>query len=301
MASKTDLLLIFTMCSIWGGNYFAIKSSLDYVDPVTLSLLRAFFGGLAVLAFSGSGVKSLRLSDLGWLSVIGLFNVSFFLIALNQGLTTVGSSVAATLVYTQPVLVVALSPLVGEGLTRFKVAGVAAAFFGVVVVFFPDLSTSKLALGDLFELAASFSWAVSILLFKKWRTQLNSYVVTGVQNLMGALFIAPFLALGGVFVDPAPAFWSYLAYNVLLASALAYLIYFRVLSRMSASEFSSYLFMVPVLTTVFGSILGLKIPPWNELLGTALVAAGILTVNASTLLFRTRKVAVNVQPGEGTS
>jgi|GEM_PF-2001994 len=295
MVTKTDLLLIFTMCSIWGGNYFAIKGSLAYVDPVTLALFRAFLGGLAVLMFSGSSIKNLRVVDLGWLSAIGLFNVSFFLVALNQGLTTVNSSVAATLVYTQPVLVVAFSPLLGEKLTRFKALGVMAAFIGVVVVFLPSLSAAKLALGDLFELSASLSWAISILLFKKWSTQLNSYVVTGVQNLMGALFIAPFLILGSVFVDPAPAFWGYLAYNVLLASALAYLIYFRVLSRMNASEFSSYLFMVPVLTTVFGSILNLSVPPWNELLGTALVAVGILAVNINVFRSQPKRTTVAAQ------
>ncbi|MEM3857729.1 MAG: DMT family transporter, partial [Thermoprotei archaeon] len=195
--------------------------------------------------------------------------------------TTVSTSVASTLVYTQPVMVVALSPLVGERLSAIRTAGIVSAFLGVVVVFYPTYSHSSLTMGDLLEIGSAGSWATAVLLFKKWGKAYNSYLVTALQSLFGALFIAPFSYFYGVRFEPALPFWFYLSYNVLLATALAYTLYFHVLTRMSASTFTSYLFLVPILTTLFASIIDLSLPQWYEVVGTLMVSAGIIFANYS--------------------
>ena len=274
-----NFTLIFVMCSIWAGNYFVIKYSIAYSSPILFALLRSVGAGLFLLLISGTELRRLSRRDIGYLALIGLFQVSIFYITLNVGLETVNSSVAATLVYTQPVLVVALSPLVGERLTPMKVVGVVAAFIGVGTIFLPDLETSGLAIGDALELIASLSWVVSILIFKSWKHTLSHYTVPGVQNMIGALFILPFLPLEAVRLDAVPLFWVYLAYITILGSGISYAIYFRALSRMQASVFTSYLFMVPVLTTVFQSIITLTLPGAYEVIGTVLVSAGIIIVN----------------------
>jgi drug/metabolite transporter (DMT)-like permease len=97
--------------------------------------------------------------------------------------------------------------------------------------------------------------------------------------MIGALFILPFLPLEAVRLDAVPLFWVYLAYITILGSGISYAIYFRALSRMQASVFTSYLFMVPVLTTVFQSIITLTLPGAYEVMGTVLVSAGIIIVN----------------------
>jgi drug/metabolite transporter (DMT)-like permease len=182
-------------------------------------------------------------------------------------------------VYTQPVLVVALSPLLGEKLTRNRALGIAAAFGGIVVIFLPSIMAAKFVLGDVFALVASASWAIAILLFKRWKPKFNASAVTAIQSVLGGVFILPVLAFERPFLDPTLDFWIFLGYNVVLASGVAYVIFWRILSRMPAGQFTSYFFLVPVFATVMSSVLQLTIPPVNELLGTALVAAGILAVN----------------------
>ncbi len=274
-----DLVLVLLVCLIWASNYFVIKAVLPFVDPITFALLRAVLGGLFVFAIGGYAVRGIGRGDVLWLAVLGLFNVALFLIFLNVSLETANAGVDSTLVYTQPVLVAVLAPLVGEAMTTKRVAGIAAAFAGIVVIFLPSILSSTLVVGDVYALLASLSWAIAIILFKRWRTGINATAVTAVQSVIGGAFILPALALGHPFLNPVPIFWLYLAYNVVLSSGLAYVIFWRVLSRMPAAQFTSYFFLVPVFAVIIASAIQLSTPPVNEVAGTALVALGIIAVN----------------------
>jgi len=274
-----DLVLILFVCLIWATNYFVIKAVLPYVDPITFAFLRAILGGIFIFAIGGYAVKGMGRKDLLWLVALGLFNVTLFLVFLNVSLVTANAGVDSTLVYTQPVFVAALATLVGERLTRNRVAGIAAAFAGIVVIFLPSIVGSTLVIGDLYALVASMSWAIAIIIFKRWNSRLNVNSITAIQSVLGGLFILPVIAVGHPFLDPVPLFWVLLGYNVVLASGLAYVIFWRILSRMPASQFTSYFFLVPAFAVIMASVLQLSVPPPNEIAGTLLVALGIIAVN----------------------
>lgn len=278
-SSRGNVLLLFVMCSIWAGNFFVIKDSISYLNPILFAFFRSIGGGALLTAVGWRELRSIRRHDFGFLVLIAIFQVSIFYMCANLGLQTVSSSVAATLVYTQPVLVVAFSPLVGERFTPFKIIGIIAAFAGIGTIFLPDLEKSGLAIGDAFELAAAVSWMISILIYKKWRHGLSHYTVPGVQNLIGAAFILPFLSLGGNYFTLSSGFLVDFAYITILGSGIAYAIYFRALSKMPASVFASYLFLVPTLTTFYESVFTLTLPGVLQVAGTFLVSAGIVLVN----------------------
>ena len=104
--------------------------------------------------------------------------------------------------------------------------------------------------------------------------------MTAIQSLIGGLFILPVARLRSpVPRGHAPLFWVLLGYNVVLASGLAYVVFWKVLSRMPAAQFSSYFFLVPVFTVIMASVFQLSVPPANEIAGTGLVALGIVAVN----------------------
>jgi drug/metabolite transporter (DMT)-like permease len=274
-----DLFLLFLMCAIWAGNYFVVDGILPYIDPITLSFLRAGLGGLFVLAIGGYSMRGLGRSDLGWCVLFAVFNTALFLILLNASLLTANAGVDSTLVYTQPIMVVAFAPLLGERLTYRRVVGMLAAFAGVAVVFLPSLLGASVVVGDVYAIGAAFSWALAVLVFKKWDSKADARAIMSAQSLIGAALIIPAFAFQKPFIDPTLPFWVFLLYSVVLASGLTYVFFLRMLSKMPATQFTSYLFLVPVLATIMASLLQLSIPPTNEILGTALVALGIVIVN----------------------
>ena len=267
------------MCAIWAGNYFVVDAILPYVDPITLSFLRATLGGLFVLSIGGYAMRGLQWSDLVWLLTFAVFNTALFLILLNTSLLTANAGVDSTLVYTQPILVVALSPVLGERLSFTRVVGILAAFSGVAVVFLPSLLGSSFVVGDFYAIGAAISWALAVVVFKMWNSKADSRAIMSAQSLIGAALILPILAVEGPSINPTIQFWALLAYSVVLASGLTYVFFLRMLSKMPAAQFTSYLFLVPVLATIMASLFQLSVPPVNEILGTLLVAAGIVIVN----------------------
>lgn len=275
-----DTLLIIFVCLVWAGNYFVVKGVLAYVDPFTFALLRAFLGGAFIFAIGGYAIKGITRRDLKWLLAMGLLNIALFLILLNLSLLTVNPGVDSTLIYTQPVFVAALSTFVGDTLTRRRKLGIAAAFGGIVVIFLPSIISSTFVVGDIYAVVGSFCWAVAVAMFKTWKPTINVIAITSLQSLIGGVFIIPSLFIfEKPFIDPTVDFWLYLGYNVILASGIGIVLYWRILSHMSASLFTSYFFLVPVFATIMGSIFALSVPPVNELAGTALVALGIVVVN----------------------
>ncbi len=274
-----DVLLIVLVCLIWAGNYYVVQGVLAYVDPFTFALLRAVLGGVFIFAIGGYVIRGITKRDLRWLLAMGLLNISLFLILLNLSLLSVKPGVDSTLIYTQPVFVAALSPLVGDTLTRNRKIGIAAAFGGIIVIFLPSIVASRFVVGDVYALAGALSWATAVALFKRWQPTISVIGITSLQSLIGGVFIVPSLLFEKPFLDPVLDFWLYLGYNVILASGLAMVMYWRVLSHMSAAQFTSYFFLVPVFATIMGSIFQLSIPPVNELAGTVLVALGIVAVN----------------------
>jgi drug/metabolite transporter (DMT)-like permease len=275
-----DVILIFLMCLVWAGNYFVVKGALPYVDPITFAFLRASLGGIFVFLIGGFRLRrAVVRRDLVWLAFLGLFNITLFLIFLNVSLVTANPGVDSTLVYTQPILVVAMTPILGERLTLKRTGGILAAFGGIAVVFLPNILTSSFVIGDVYALGASLSWAIAVTIFKRWNTSLDAQTITFIQSSLGAVLMLPVFIFQRPFIDPTIPFWIFLGYNVILASGLAYIVYWRILSRMPATQFTSYFFLVPVLATIMSSALSLNVPAWNEIVGTVLVAAGIIVVN----------------------
>ena len=118
------------------------------------------------------------------------------------------------------------------------------------------------------------------LLFKRMAPRAGLSMGTGVQVLVSGLALLP-VALA---VEDAGAIrWTgslvgSLAFQVLVASIGAYLLWFRLLQRTSATEASAYHFLMPPLGMLFGwLLLGEMVQPW-DLLGLLPVALGIRLV-----------------------
>jgi len=281
--SLISALILITMCLIWAGNYFAIKLALSGTDAVTIAFLRASMGGAFVLALAGRSIFSFRAEDIKWIAAVGLFNVSIFLILLNAGLETASPAVASVLVYTAPVWVVAFSPMIGERMSSLKIVGIGGAFAGILLIFLPSLLKAHMAEGDIYEFMAAISWALAILIFKKWHPHAGTYAVTGTQNAAGTLFMLPLMLTGNHHISVRPVQLLYLLYIVVVATSIAYILYFHLLSRMGASEFSSYLFLVPLFTIALTPIISGTTPSINVIVGACLVGSGIFAVNRDSV------------------
>ncbi len=281
-AAATIVLCTFA----WGLNQVAIKVANGGLQPVFQAGLRSLLGCL--LVFAWCRLRGIPLFGRDGTLAAGvaagvLFAAEFILIYVGLDYTTVSRGIV--FVYTMP-LAVAVGAhfwLPNERLTPIKVAGLLAAFAGVVILFMDRLSlpSPRALIGDVLCLLAAFAWAGTTLIIKgsglirsrPEKALIYQLAVSTVLIMACAPFFGPFVRSFDGLVAAA------LAYQVVIVVSISYLAWFWLLKRYPAGRLSTFAFLTPIFAVAMGWLL-LSEPVSQRLaVAVALVAAGIFLVN----------------------
>ncbi|GBR02026.1 DMT family transporter [Acetobacter oeni] len=273
---------------LWGGSFFFYKILAPVLPPATLVLGRVGLAALVlhvILRLSG-GRLSLTLYKARWFLILGIFNCAlpFCLYAWSE--RSVPSGVAATLNATTPIFTAIAMHLTtkDERLTRSVMTGIGCAFAGVAILIGRDLvgglSLTELP-GELACLGATTSYATGNALSRKLKGISALQLTTG-QLTGAAIAVAPF----AIFVDRLQVIspltlsgWAALLGIALLSTALAYLIYFRILARQGATRAALVTFLVPVSAIMMGAVFLGEPVAWNTIAGVALIGIGLAAID----------------------
>ncbi len=283
-ANGAPLHLVLPFCLAWSSAFAAGKVSLLDSPPLLLLALRFLIAGAiltAVAALRGEH-RGLDGRTLAVLVLLGVLNHALYLGLSYSGMTMVSSGLAALVISANPVLVAAAAAvLLGEAMSWRKAAGLALGVAGVALVVRGRLGAGLDApAGIALVVGALGALVAGTLLFKRLAPKAGLIAGTGVQVLSAGLLLLP-VALA---VEDAGALRltgrlaASLAFQVLVVSIGAYLLWFRLLERSSATEASAFHFLMPPLGLLFGwAILDEAVQPW-DMLGLLPVVLGIRLV-----------------------
>jgi len=193
------LWLLGAVALLWGANWPIMKMVLLewnvwHFRTVTLVLASASLFGLA----KAMGYP-LRVPAGEWsrLLAAAFFNVTCWQLFSGYGVWLLDSGRASIIGYTMPLWVVPLSMWVlHEPMNRRKVLGLMLGFAALLLLIGDDLVRLRQApLGTLAMLAAALSWAIGIVIVKRYPVTLPTSVFTGWMILLGGIPIA----VGAVF------------------------------------------------------------------------------------------------------
>jgi len=267
----------------WSFNYIAGKIALRHLDALTLVSFRLVLSGAIYLVlWLGSGARGrVAWKDAPVLGLLGLFGV-----VMNQGAFTVAldyTSVGHVAIITAagPVLVLLLARALGqERLSPAKVLGVVLAFSGIALLAIEQglrLRTGRLA-GDLIALCGATGFALFTVFSKQVRHRYDSIAFNTFIHLTGAVAMLP-LAIGrGVALDWGRvgwAGWAAMAYMSVFASVFGYLIFYKLLAHLSATQVSSFNYLLPIVATTLGVTLLGEEPGAGFFAAAALVLTGV--------------------------
>lgn len=273
----------------WGLNWPAVKTMLSVLAPFSA---RALGLGLGVLLLIGLAVlKRLPLwpQRQAWPAVLigGLLTVAVFNMCTAFAQLTTSTSRAAVLTFTIPMMSAALAWWVlGERPDRRSVFALGLGALGVLVLAVPVLqglvspAPHASAWGLLFPLGAALAWALGTVATKRWPPPGDRIVLTAWQLGLGAACATVAALLSG---EQLPAAWPSrvlvaLAWHVLIATAVAYVLWYRLLASASATVSSLTTLAVPVVGVLGAMVLVGERPSATDWLGFALVMAGAALV-----------------------
>lgn len=288
----SDWLLLWTLSLLWGGSFLFNELALAGLPALTVVWGRV---GLAALILWGV-VRATRaaLPPRGiWpaLLVMGLLNnaVPFTLFVLAQGQIT--GALASVLNAMTPIFTVLVAHLAttDEKLTPVRGVGVALGFAGVLaMVLDGGMSGTRLALFAC--LGAAFSYALASVWGRRFRAAGLPPLATAFGQLTAstALMLPVWLVVDRPWALAWPGWEPVLAVVALasLSSALAYLIFFRILAEAGATAVSLVTFLIPISAAGLGwLVLGERLET-RHLVGLALILAGLAVIDGR--LFRRR-------------
>jgi len=303
-----EWLLLVGLSVLWGGSFFFNRVALDALPPLTLVLLRVGLAAAILMALTRA--LGIRLPADGHLwrafFVMGLLNNALPFGLIVWGQTQIASGLASILNATTPLfgVVVAHCLTADEKMTGPRLAGVVVGLGGVAVLIGPQ-ALAGLGSGvapQLACLAAALSYAFAGVFGRRFRRLGVAPLATAAgQVTASAVMLLPFaLLIDRPWTLPAPSLAAAgaVAGLVVLSTALAYVIYFRLLSTAGATNLLLVTFLIPVSAILLGSlVLGERLGA-GQFAGLALIGAGLAFIDGRIpALFAPRAAAPDLDVG----
>lgn len=269
--------------AIWGASFVSVRIALDEIGPLTAVAHRTFWAMLVlwgiVLALRMPVPRDARIW-FGFL-VMGLLNnlIPFSLMAWGQlhvesGLTSILN--ASTAVFG---VLFAAAFFADERLSLRKGIGVLLGFLGVATAIglenLHDFDIRSLA--QIAILGGTVSYALAGVWARKKLSGLRPQVAAAGMLTGSTLMAVPMslLAEGPISLDLQPVTMMAIAYYALIATAGAYMLYYRVLDMAGSGNLMLVTLLVAPVAIVLGAlVLGEKLAP-NAYAGFALLAFGL--------------------------
>lgn len=278
--------MLISLSVLWGGSFFFAAVAVAEVPPLSVAFVRVAGGALVLLMTLRIMGVPLPKEQNVWIAffAMGLLNnaVPFSLIFWAQ--TELASGVASVLVAMTPIFTVIAAHFATEDepMSIGKAVGVVLGFTGVVTLVGGAHSGGSL-LAHIAILLAAACYAIASIFAKRFaRMKLVPLVTATGQLTASTVILLPVVLL----VDqpwstglPGLSVLLSLTGLVVLSTALAYFLYFRILSTAGATNLVLVTFLVPPSAILLGVLVLGEVLTGHQLAGMAIIGAGLVAID----------------------
>ncbi|WP_374448645.1 DMT family transporter [Stella sp.] len=282
--------LLAAMSVLWGVNWPLMKPAVLEFGPWmfrAICLVIATAGMLILVRATGERMRLPPRALLGPLVLASAINVTLWHVLTGFGLAYMAAGRAGIIAYLMPVIsTVMAAPILGERLTRSKIAALFLGAAGLGVLVWPEIGRIGGDLrGPLLMLASAFAWAIGTMLIKGRRWGYSPAQLTTWQLLIGSPPLILLALLLAPLPDPAagsPMGWFGLVYASTVAMVWCHYTWYRILDRLPASIASISTLAIPAVGVLSSALL------LGEPLGFTEFAALALVLGAIAIVIRPR-------------
>ena len=282
---RAEWAMLLVLAVLWGGSFFFNGVAVRELPSFTLVWLRVAVAATTLLLVLRVIRQRMPRQPGVWAAFfgMGLLNNVLPFVLIVWGQHRIASGLASILNATAPLFTVLVAHAVtsDERLTLFKAAGVGVGFAGAAVMVgadaFGGLGTDVLA--QLACLAGALSYAVAGIFGRRFRRMGVTPLATAAGQVSAStLMLLPAMLL----VDrpwelamPHAATWAAVLAVGLLSTALAYVLYFRILATAGATNLLLVTFLIPVSAILLGVVVLHETLLPRHIMGMALIGAGL--------------------------
>ncbi len=285
--SGSDWVLLIALSVIWGGSFFFAKVAVAEVPPLTIVLSRVAIAAATlqvVLQLTGIGM---RVDRRCWRDffVMGLLNNAIPFSLIFWGQKEIGAGLASILNATTPLFTVIVANYFtrDERATPLKLLGVALGIGGVAAMIGLDLLSGLGAhvASELAVVGAAISYAFAGIFGRRFKGRPPLQVAAG-QLTGSSLLILPLALLVDrpwTMAMPSLGATGAILGIAVISTALAYVIFFRILARAGATNLLLVTFLIPVSALALGiAYLGETVTA-HHVIGMGLIGLGLAAID----------------------
>jgi len=285
--SAASWLLLIALSVLWGGSFFFAKVAVLELPPLTVALGRVTIAAATLLLLARLSGVALPDSAAAWRPYVpmGILNnlIPFSLIFWGQ--THIPSGLAAILNATTPLFTVLVAHVAttDEKLNAGRVAGLLFGFAGVVTMIGPDVlrDLGSNVVAQLACLAAALSYGFAGVYGRRFRAEPPLRVAAG-QLTVSTVLLTPLVMLidrPWTLATPSMTAIAAIVALALLSTALAYVIFFRILASAGATGISLVTFLIPISAILLGTLILGEQLALRHVAGMVAIALGLAAID----------------------
>jgi drug/metabolite transporter (DMT)-like permease len=279
--STTNFLRLILLAAIWGSSFLFMRIAAPVLGAAVLIEYRVLFAAVFLLIVAKLLGKPLGLRRY-WKHylILGLFNSAFPFLMFAFAARTLSASVLAVLNATTPLFGALITALwARQAISARAALGLVLGTAGVALLVGFDHVSDRPGAGWAIAaaLTAAFSYAIA-----------SAYTRTAVSvepfsNAHGSMWGAALLVLPLLPLFPSPGtptlgiMGAALALGI-LCSAIAYIIYFRLIADIGTTSALTVTFLSPVFGILWGALFLHEVVGWYTVVGAAIVLTGTALV-----------------------
>jgi drug/metabolite transporter (DMT)-like permease len=279
-----DYLRLLLLAAIWGGAFVFLRVAAPVLGPAWTAEARVLIGGLALLAwFRLTGVEVGLRRHARFYLVVGGVIIALPFALYSFAAMHAPASLLSIVNSTSPIFGLAWSAAFrDERITLRKAAGLVLGIAGVALVARPAAAADPL-LGWAIaaSLAACCAYGVTGILIKRTSSGASSRGMAAGNQLGAALVLLPLLPVLPPLAAPTPLVVANVLGLALLASGVAFVLYFRLIVDVGATRALTVTYLIPLFGVLWGWLFLGETLPAVALAGGVLILLGTLLVTRS--------------------
>ena len=277
-----DLVDLLVLGAIWGASFLFMRIAAPEFGAIPLITARVGIGAaflILVLAQRG-GLSELK-PNAAPLTVLGALNSAIPFTLFAYALLSVTAGFGSVLNSTAPLFGALVAFIwLRERPQPMRIAGLIVGFAGVLVLVWGRLSVSDGGAGRVAVLAgltASVLYGISANYAKKRMSGIDSLVIATGSLIAATVILFPFAVLYWPSTPPSRASWVSAVLLAVFCTGIAYILYFRLLSRIGPAKTLAVTYLIPAFGVLWGHLL------LNEAVSTSMIAGCAIILLGTTL------------------